>query len=96
MRLSCLFLRVLTLAILVEVKFVNHRPELVIGEVLTQLLGDPSQVSETDFARVVVVKELERPADLVKGVPLDDFFAHCVRIGACNGVLVERLTADAQ
>ena len=56
------------LTVTVTVSLVDHLLELLVGHVLTELLGDALEVLERDLARLVVVEEPEGLQDLLLGI----------------------------
>ena len=71
-----LFLRDLTIS--VTVGLFNHFGDFIVGHVLSELLGDALEVSEGDFACLVIVEETESLEHLFAGVSLGHLLGHHV------------------
>merc|ERR1740129_1741288 len=64
------------LAISITVCLINHLLELLVGHALAELLGNPLQVLEGDFACLVVIEEAERLEELILRVAIQNLVGH--------------------
>lgn len=69
-----------TLSVLVQIEFFDHGSELFICQVFTQLSGNSLQVPEADFARVIVVKQLEGSPYFLHGISIDNSLTDCLLV----------------
>ena len=67
------------LSVAVSVGFVDHFLDLLVSHIFAELLGDPLQVFEGDFASLVIVEKSEGLEHLLFGVSLRHLLGHHVQ-----------------
>merc|ERR1712159_75784 len=83
------------LTIAVTISFVNHFLQLLVGHVLTELLGDTLKVLERDLAGLIVIEQPEGLEDLLLRVLLTHLSRHhlkeLVEVNSARTILVDQV-----
>jgi hypothetical protein len=67
-------------------KWEPHNLQFVIVKSFIEFANYAFEILFADFARVIVVEELEGPSNLLCGIPCKYLFRHCIeRIGLVSG-----------
>jgi len=67
------------LTVTVSVGFVDHFLDLLVGHVLTKLLGNTTEVMEVNLTSIIIVEESEGLHHLFTGVSLGHFLGHHIQ-----------------